>query len=404
MKGPFAGRTIAIVHPAWHSCGTYQVVLGQADAWRSLGARVVTVAVSDQPGFSAERGWIWSAYRKATPELDLTERHVAGPRLRAALAPAFLKDVLWPYLHGDQAAIRTGMAERASLPDDLAETAFDLIHCNHFFCMPVARRIARGAPLMMESHDVQARQFTVQNEGAPWLKPHASYDAMLARELDQMRKADVLLHLNADEDAFFRAALPEMRHELLYPAVPPAPTGPGGEDIVIVSSRNRANVDSMLWFLREVAPHLDVAFKIVGSVDSGVRAMDSALHDKYRAAFLGRVDRLDEVYARARLALLPTIEGTGLSIKSVEAMASGLPLVATPQAFRGMKLDAGALDNVALAENAGDFARAVNAAAARPASDEAARKTSATRRAYDQHFSEAAYGRRLTEIAAPLLR
>ena len=160
----------------------------------------------------------------------------------------------------------------------------------------------------------------------------------------------------------------------------------------------------MLWFLREVAPHLDVAFKIVGSVDSGVRAMDSALHDKYRAAFLGRVDRLDEVYARARLALLPTIEGTGLSIKSVEAMASGLPLVATPQAFRGMKLDAGALDNVALAENAGDFARAVNAAAARPASDEAARKTSATRRAYDQHFSEAAYGRRLTEIAAPLLR
>lgn len=409
MSQTFAGRAVAIVHPAWHSCGTYQVVLGQAQAWRALGARVVTVAVSDQPGFSAERGWIWNSYRKATPELNETERHVAGPRLRRVLAPAFLVDVLWPYLHGDQAAIRTGLAERASLPGELAGEKFDIVHCNHFFCMPVARRIAGAAPILMESHDVQARQFAVQNEGAPWLKPLASYQSMLARELDEMRGARVLLHLNAEEHEFFRAALPAMRHELLYPAVPPVPTGPGGGDVAIVSSRNRANVDSMLWFLREVAPRLErlipnPPFTIVGSVDAGVRSADSALHEKYRAHFAGRVDRLDDVYAGARLVLLPTIEGTGLSIKTVEAMASGLPLVATRHAFRGMNFDPATLGEVALADTPDEFARAVAEALARPVPRADERRASATRRAYDEHFSDAAYRRRLAEIAAPLLR
>ncbi|MCX7900515.1 MAG: glycosyltransferase family 1 protein, partial [Methylocystis sp.] len=35
-----ADRRVALVHPAWHSCGTYRVVLGQIAAYRALGAAV----------------------------------------------------------------------------------------------------------------------------------------------------------------------------------------------------------------------------------------------------------------------------------------------------------------------------------------------------------------------------
>ncbi len=56
--------------------------------------------------------------------------------------------------------------------------------------------------------------------------------------------------------------------------------------------------------------------------------------------FLGRVEDPGAVYANARLVLLPTIGGTGLSIKTVEALSSGLPLIATPQALRGMDREA----------------------------------------------------------------
>lgn len=406
---PLAGRRVALPHPAWHSCGTYRVVLGQIAAYRALGAEVFPIAVSSDPGFVPDRDWIWKSFTQATPELDSGPRYYGGAPFRAVLGPRFLARVLWPYLHGDQAAIRLGMAERALLSPGVEGRRFDLVHCNHFFLMPIARRLARAcgrapAPILLDTHDLQARQFALMNQRMPWLPPRVAYEAMLAQELEAMRGADLLLHLNAQEADDFRALLPEKRHALLYPATPPAPTGPGGPDIVLVASNNTANVESVIWFLREVAPRAPgVAVKIAGNVDVGVRARAPEEYAACKDWFLGRVDDPGAVYAHARLALLPTISGTGLSIKTVEAMSSGLPLVATPQALRGMDADALALDGVKVAETAEDFARALRVAAAAPAPDESVRRASATRTYYETRFSLEAYEGRLAMLAVPLL-
>lgn len=409
MTEPLAGKSVALIHPAWHSCGTYRVVLGQIAAYRALGAKLFPVAVSSDPGYAPARCWIWKSFVESTPELDAGERFFGGPPLRAVFSPRFLRDVLWPYLHGDQAVIRTGMAERSLLSTGLETRAFDLVHCNHFFLMPVAERLARGAaPILLDSHDLQARQFALMNERPPWLHPRVTYDAMLAQELDQMRKASRLLHLNAQEDADFRALLPGAPHSLLYPSAPEAPTGPGGPDIVLVASNNTANVDSVIWFLREVAPHAarfeeQLAIKIAGNVDAGVRSRAPETYEKYKGWFLGRVADPGAVYANARLALLPTISGHGLSIKTVEAMSSGLPLIATSHALRGMSGDASALPGVILADDPVTFARALRAAAAMPIPNEAERRASAMRAFYDTHFSLAAYQRNLAALIAPML-
>ncbi|MGA8171198.1 MAG: glycosyltransferase [Methylocystis sp.] len=417
-SSPLAGKRVALVHPAWHSCGTYRVVLGQIAAYRALGAEVFPIAVSSDPGFRPGRAWIWREFTAATPELDQRApegrpsqatghgpRFFGGAPFRAVLSPRFLRRVLWPYIHGDQAVIRSGLAERALLSPGLEDTAFDLVHCNHFFLMPVAKRLSRGAAkVLLDSHDLQARQFALMNERMPWLRPRVTYEAMLAQELALMREADLLVHLNAREDAEFRAALPEKAHALLYPAVPPAPTGPGGDDIVIVSSNNSANVESVIWFLREVAPRTPgVAVKIAGNVDAGVRSRDSGLYEQYKHWFLGRVEDPGAVYAGAKLALLPTIDGHGLSIKTVEAMASGLPLIATSLALRGMGDGALALEGVTVADAPEDFARALGEAAKAPAWSEEKRKASAARAYYDAHFSAAAYERGLERRVAPFL-
>lgn len=399
------GRRVALIHPAWHSCGTYRVVLGQIEAYRALGAEVLPIAISSDPGFVPGRAWIWKSFTEATPELESGPRYYGGAPFHAMLGPRFLAQTLWPYIHGDQAAIRLGMAERAELSPLVEKQDYDLVHCNHFFLMPVARRLARGrAPILLDTHDLQARQFALINERMPWLSPRATYEAMLAQELSAMRGADLLLHLNAQEAEDFRALLPEKRHALLYPPTPAAPTGPGGSDIVIVSSNNTANVESLIWFLREVAPKAPgVAVKIAGSVDAGVRARAPQEYAAYKDWFLGRVDDPGEVYAGARLVLLPTISGTGLSIKTVEAMSSGLPLIATPQALRGMDRDALSLPGVTLAETAEDFAAALRSAAAIPPKDDSLRSVSAARIYYETRFSLAAYQRNLGALAAPLL-
>jgi glycosyltransferase involved in cell wall biosynthesis len=403
---PLFGRRVALIHPAWHSCGTYRVVLGQIAAYRALGADVFPIAISSDPGFVPGRNWIWKAFNRATPELDDGPRHRGGAPLSALVAPRFLRDVLWPYLHGDQAALRLGMAARTLLSPGLDGARFDLVHCNHFFLMPIARRLSRGtAPILLDTHDLQARQFALINETMPWLSPRATYESMLARELEAMRGADLLLHLNAQEAETFRALLPEKAHALLYPAIPEAPTGPGGPDIVLVASNNAANVESVIWFLREVAPKTQgVAVKIVGNVDAAIRAQAPEEYAAYKDWFLGRVDDPRAVYANARVALLPTISGTGLSIKSVEALSSGLPLIATTQAMRGMDEDALRLSGVIIADSALEFADTLSRTTVIAPLDESARRASSARRYYDSRFSLCAYKASLGVLTGALIR
>lgn len=403
---PLLGRRVALIHPAWHSCGTYRVVLGQIAAYHALGAEVFPIAISSDPGFVPGRNWIWKSFNQATPELDDGARYYGGAPFHAMLSPQFLRDVLWPYLHGDQAVIRLGLAARARLSPAIENATFDLVHCNHFFLMPIARRLAGGgAPILLDTHDLQARQFALINETKLWLAPRASYESMLAQELEAMRGADLLLHLNAQEAEDFRALIPEKAHALLYPATPEAPTGPGGPDIILVASNNTANVESVIWFLREVAPKAPgVTVKIVGNVDAGVRSKAPEQYAAYKDWFLGRVEDPGVVYANARLALLPTISGTGLSIKTVEALSSGLPLIATTQAMRGMDEEALSLPGVVIVSSAEEFADALNRAAAVSAPlDEARRRGSPARRYYESRLSLAAYKASLGVLAAALI-
>jgi glycosyltransferase involved in cell wall biosynthesis len=402
---PLLGRRVALIHPAWHSCGTYRVVLGQIAAYRALGAEVFPIAISSDPGFVPGRNWIWKSFNQATPELDDAARYYGGAPFHAMLSPQFLRDVLWPYIHGDQAVIRLGMAERARLSRGVEGAAFDLLHCNHFFLMPIARRLARGAaPILLDTHDLQARQFALINETKLWLAPRVTYETMLAQELEAMRGADLLLHLNAQEAEDFHALLPEKAHALLYPATPEAPTGPGGPDIILVASNNTANVESVIWFLRDVAPKAPgVAVRIVGNVDSGVRSKAPEQYAAYKDWFVGRVEDPGVVYANARLALLPTISGTGLSIKTVEALSSGLPLIATTQAMRGMDEQASRLSGVVIVDSAEEFADALSRAATSAPLDESARRASPARRYYQSRLSLAAYKASLGVLAAALI-
>ena len=399
----FSGKTIAVLFPAWHSCGTYRVVIGQISAYRAMGARVLPIAVSTDPGYLPDRKWIWRSFINATPELNSNERYFCGAPFAAVLRPNFLINVLWPYLHADQAKIRVGLISLAHLPRVVRETHVDLIHCNHFFLMPVARKIAKGeTPIILDSHDIQARQFALMNENIACLEPKTTYQVMLDQEINEMRSADLLLHLNAEEEKEFRSLLPNSKHALLYPPVPSVPTGPSGKDILIVASNNPANVQSLIWFLREVAPRArGISVKIVGDIADGVRNRAAGEFELYKHWFVGRVDDLNSVYQSARLILLPTIIGYGLSIKAVEAMASGLPIIATCQALRGMRDDANHTKGITVVDSAEEFAEALIVAAMKyeiPSDFE--RKNSSARRYYEDNFSLQSYGKNLAELSA----
>jgi glycosyltransferase involved in cell wall biosynthesis len=166
---------------------------------------------------------------------------------------------------------------------------------------------------------------------------------------------------------------------------------------------------SVEWFLSEVAPRAPKAVvKIAGNVDGALKARNPALFERWRPLFLGRVEDIGAIYANAGLVLLPTTEGHGLSIKAVEALSSGAPLIATPQAFRGMRVDPSSLGNVTLCEDADSFAAALEQAASNgpannPATHGVVREESDTRKFYEANFSARAYERSIRDLVLPLV-
>ena len=68
---------------------------------------------------------------------------------------------------------------------------------------------------------------------------------------------------------------------------------------------------------------------------AGGRGLVAALEDP-RVEALGFVEDLPAAYARARCAVVPLLQGGGTPLKLIEALAYGLPVVATPRAAAGL--------------------------------------------------------------------
>lgn len=404
-EAPLAGLNVALIHPAWHSCGTATVVASQARAYRELGAQVVSLGLSDNPAFGLAPKRFSYAYFQATPELAADRRLLAGMSAAALRKPLKIAALGWHFAHADYASTYVTLAENTPLPADLSAGRIDLIHCNHFFCMPLAERLlaTHGCSVLLDTHDVQAEQYVLRGSSGWHVPPRATYDAMIATELDWLSRADMLVHLNSEEDRRFRALLPDRRHALLYPAVDPMPAALEGQEFVIVASGNLPNVLSLQWFLGEVMPRAgDLPLAIYGNVDAAIRGRDPTLWSRYASHFRGRVDDMARAYRNAACVLLPTRKGHGLSIKTLEALSTGAPLIATSHAFRGIDVDLARLTNVTLADDAEGFAAALRAAAAQPPQP-ASTTNSPTRRLYEAEFSPAAYRQGLAGLVGSLL-
>ena len=250
------GKTVAVTHPAWHSCGTHQVIASQLRAYRSLGARVISIALMDDVTPAIGRGARWRDYRSHSRDLVADEKHETSAGVLDLFRTSLLRKGLWPFIHGDQASWLVELAKCAPLPEGLDTDAIDLIHANHFFVMPFVEKLRkkRRIPVVIDTHDIQARQYELRNRSEFSIPPYVGYDELLAVELDWTRRADVCIHLNAEEYETFRGLLPTSRHELVYPSVSPAPVGDRGSQVMLVASNNAANYLSVRWFLEKVLP------------------------------------------------------------------------------------------------------------------------------------------------------
>jgi len=184
------------------------------------------------------------------------------------------------------------------------------------------------------------------------------------RELQVYKRADLILTVTEADRTQILRELPEARVTVVPLIHEPHDTVPGFHDrrrnslLFVGGFVHSPNVDAVLFFCREVLPHVkralpDVEVTIVG--DQPPKAIMELGRDGVVIA--GWVPELSSLLDAHRVSIAPLRFGAGMKGKVAEALAAGLPVVTTSIGAEGMDLIHG--ETAMIADSAEAFADAV---------------------------------------------
>jgi glycosyltransferase involved in cell wall biosynthesis len=222
------------------------------------------------------------------------------------------------------------------------------------------RRTQNGASVIVDSVDVHfARQ---RGASALGLATRGKAARLRRRELAAYRAADAIL-VSSEVDRRLLDDEPDLPPRFVIPIVArPRPRASGRREVEVVFIGHFAhapNSDAVEWFAREIWPMIRstvpaARFRIAGSGSKKAAARLARLDG---IEVLGWVEDTGALLDRASVAIAPIRYGAGMSGKLCDAMASGVAVVATQAAARG--LDAVDGRHLRIADQPADFAHRV---------------------------------------------
>lgn len=170
---------------------------------------------------------------------------------------------------------------------------------------------------------------------------YRNYEFALKKEEEAkgLSRADYVVAIQEEEEAFFRSILPEGAKVCTIgenmPVAEPYVTDT--KNILFLGSYYVVNREGVKHFIREILPLVkeqcpDCKFQLAGSICNHIP--DSTEYEK-----LGYVESVEETYKNARLVINPVHVGTGLNIKTIEAVSMAKPLVSHEVGVRGLCTD-----------------------------------------------------------------
>lgn len=284
------------------------------------------------------------------------------------IEPPFDEQCLWRRLSTVAAALMRGRPVTVYRQGGAAVAArvaswfdaSDAVIVDHLQAWPwLGRRTDR--PVMLVQHNVEsdnylrlARAANRGYQGQPTTHTLKRYvlrreaTRLRALELEALQRAAVVACLSEGDAARLdelavRAERPRSARLVVLPGYPaaapvPRPHEAGGvrtgamPAVGLVGTWTWApNREGLRWFLDRVWPGLAGRARLV-IAGSGLEGMDLPAD----ARWLGRVADVAEFFQQIDLVAVPSLTGSGVQEKAIEAIASGLPVVATPHALRGL--------------------------------------------------------------------
>lgn len=302
------------------SSGAAAVAMQHMEYFRKRGFKVRAAiradgADAEQLMFERKFGWLDDLY------ILNCRRH---PEIQRSLNAYTFSDYL------------TGHAAICDLPEfrKFISADVDLLFSNYIFSAPFLDVAPRSAARVVESHDIMSKQFLL-GRNAP---------LQLARDLSVERDLyslfDLVLMINQGEAEFMQARS-SANVQYMPRGMESLPTGAVLEDenaetfdLLFVGCPHPPNVEGVRWFYEHVfAPHLKphgLRWAIAGTIGEHLGVADESVR------ILGRVDDLGALYRRSKVVIVPIFKGASISIKTLEALSRGKPVVSTPVGARGL--------------------------------------------------------------------
>jgi polysaccharide biosynthesis protein PslH len=237
----------------------------------------------------------------------------------------------------------------------------------HFWCAPYLEQV-RGhvERAVLDLHNIESSlhsRCAAAGGGAPALAHRVFARACLGLERKWLPRFDELL-VTSPEDASRAAALAPGTTVTVYPnAIPSRPAPLRAEEDAIVFSGNmeyHPNVSAVRFFRRSVWPLIrerwpGLVWRLVGRNPGAVQRYTSG---DSRIEVVGEVEDAVAHLARAKVAVVPLLAGSGTRFKILEAWSAGTPVVSTSIGAEGLPVQDG--EPVLLADTAAAFSGAVS--------------------------------------------
>ena len=210
----------------------------------------------------------------------------------------------------------------------IANNQYDYVWIHYIFCAEIFKHLTqKNFKKIYSMHDSHFLQIAYEN---------GKIVENLTKELGVFQYIDKTLCISFDEMCLYNKFFPQKKFYFLPPIVPVKELCPSKKDIdmLFCGFSNPFNVAAIKWLVFEVLPliklniHLTICGKVLKQLKNDCPEIYNLL-DKYSVTKIDYAEDLDALYARTKISLSPMLGGTGMKIKTIDAMARGIPVVST---------------------------------------------------------------------------
>lgn len=328
------------------NAGNRYVILTQAEKLKSLGLEVHFLYIEERP-LKKER---WPEYDR---DLALTADYWKERfhLYRVGRLQKFLFNLLYRFRmafchfqEGVDDHYPCGLTHFVNRLD--AKMHFDICLIHYYDLSRLLTRIHIPVKALM-THDCFAYKNLVVGERILHINAHS--------EAKAMQRADAIFAIQEEEAAYFSLLAPRSRVYDIFSIYSYHPQKiAGNHDIVFLSGPNRFNINGIKWFVKEIFPAILTRFPDAQLLIGGRICRELPEFKGMPGISLeGSVDSPELFYAKADIAINPVYQGTGLKIKTLEAVSYDKVTIVHPHSMRGLYDKAHA--PMLVAENASEW-------------------------------------------------